>query len=454
MRRVHLIGIGGIGLSAIAKILLARGDQVSGSDLKSSPITDDLAKQGAKISIGHRAENIGDAELVLITSAAHDNNLEVIEAKRRGIRVVKRYDFFPELTQGKKVIAVAGTHGKTTTTGMIASVLVQARLDPSVIVGGRIPELSGNARAGRGEYFVVEADEYDRAFLGLRPSIAVVTAIEMDHPDIFASVGDVQKAFRAFLALVDKGGAVVAHGDSESVERELGLVECEVVRYGFGADNDYRALNVKQNKEGGMDFQVSQKNDEIANFTLRVPGKHNVLNSLAAVAVADRVGVDRETTRRVLQFFVGAERRFEVKGDFGGVTIVDDYAHHPTEIRATLAAARDRYAGRAIWAVFQPHTYSRTKALLDGFAQAFRDADHVIVTDIFAAREQNELGVSARDIVTRMQHRDAQFMTQLDDAADYLTQTLKSGDVLITLGAGDVNRVGELVGAKLRQRSR
>ncbi len=453
MRHVHLVGIGGIGLSAIAKILLAQGDEVSGSDLKASPITEELAKQGAKIFIGHRAENIGDADLVLITSAVHEGNPEVIEAKRRRIRVVKRYDFFPELTKDKRVIAVAGTHGKTTTTAMIASVLMRAGLDPSVIVGGRIPELAGNARAGKGDYFVIEADEYDRAFLGLHPYIAVVTAIEMDHPDIFANVDQVASAFRVFLSQVDRGGAVIACGDNEVVERELKMVECEVVLYGFGANNDYRAFDAIPNKEGGMDFQVSQRNDEVTNFTLRVPGKHNVLNSLAAVAVADRVGVDRETTRRVLQYFIAAERRFEVKGDFGGVTIVDDYAHHPTEIRATLAAARDRYDGRAIWAIFQPHTYSRTKFLLDDFAQAFQDADHVIVTDIFAAREQNDLGISSRDLVARMQHNDARFIAAVGEAVDYLTKNLKPGDVLITLGAGDVNRIGEQVSGKLTKRS-
>jgi UDP-N-acetylmuramate--alanine ligase len=453
-RHVHIVGIGGIGLSAIAKILLAQGDVISGSDLRASSITDELAKQGAKIFIGHRAENIGDADLVLVTSAAHEDNPEVIEAKRQSVHVVKRYDFFPELTKGKKVIAVAGTHGKTTTTGMIASILAKAGLDPSVVVGGRIPELNGNARPGNGEYFVIEADEYDRAFLGLHPHLAVVTAIEMDHPDIFATVDQVASAFGDFLSQVDKGGAVIACGDDEMVEKELRIVECEVELYGFGSKNDYRAFNVKPNKEGGMDFQASHKNDQVTNFTLRVPGKHNVLNSLAAVAVADRVGVDRETTRRVLQYFIAADRRFEVKGEFGGVTIVDDYAHHPTEIRATLAAARGRFQGRSVWAVFQPHTYSRTKALLDDFAMAFRDADHVIVTDIFAAREQDDLGVSSRDLVARMRHNDARFIADQGKAVDYLTQSLKPRDVLITMGAGDVNRVGELLGAKLNYRSR
>jgi UDP-N-acetylmuramate--alanine ligase len=454
MRHVHLVGIGGIGLSAIARILLAQGNQVSGSDLKASSITEELAKQGAKIFIGHRAENIGSADLVLITSAVHENNPEVTEAKRRGLRVVKRYEFLPEITKDRKVIAIAGTHGKTTTTGMIANILVEAGLDPSVIVGGRFQQLDGNARAGTGEYFVIEADEYDRAFLGLHPHIAVVTAIEMDHPDIFVDVDQVARTFREFLSQVDRGGAVVACGDNEVVERELEIVECEVVRYGFGANSDYRGFNAKPNVEGGMDYQVSQKKDEVTNFTLRVPGKHNVLNSLAAVAVADRVGVDRETTRRVLQYFIAADRRFEVKGDFGGVTIVDDYAHHPTEIRATLASARDRYKGRAMWAVFQPHTYSLNEGFAHDLARAFQDADHVIVTDIFAAREQDDLSISSRDLVARMKHKDARFLAKLDEAVDYLARNLKPGDVLITLGAGDVNRVGELVGAGLVHRSR
>ena len=450
-RRVHLIGIGGIGLSAIARVLLARGDAVSGSDLQSSAITDELARLGAKIMIGQRAENVGDVDLVLVTSAAPDDNLEVAEARRRGIRIVKRYDFFPELTAGKTTIAVAGTHGKTTTTGMIATMLVDAGLDPDAIIGGILPELNGNARAGHGKYFVIEADEYDRAFLGLRPTIAVVTSIEMDHPDIFKNVDQVASAFYQFMALVPRDGLVVGCGDAERVSQEMeNLGGTLVIRYGFDAANDWRATDVRLNADGGSDFSAWRGATRVGEFSLRIPGRHNVLNALAALAVADHVGIDLDRAGEMLKRFRGAARRFEVKGEFRGVTIIDDYAHHPSEIRATLAAARARYPARKILAVFQPHTYSRTQALLDDFAGAFGDADQVIVTEIFAARERESKGISGMQVVDRMNHPAARFVASLDECAAWLETELRAGDVLITLGAGDVYRVANTVARRLQ----
>lgn len=445
-RRIHLVGIGGIGLSAIARVLIARGAQVSGSDLRASPLTDELAKLGAKIFIGHRPENIGEADLVLVTSAARADNPEIVEAKRRGIRIDKRYNFFAELTAGKKTIAIAGTHGKTTTTGMIAAILINAGLDPDVIVGGVMPELNGNARAGNGNYFVIEADEYDRAFLGLRPHIAIVTSIEMDHPDIYQNVEQVVGAFHEFLKLVPEDGLIAGCGDAPRVEQELlEIRKTKIVRYGFSMRNDWRATDVKPNARGGSDFLVWHGAEKSGDFELRLPGTHNVLNALAAIVVAHHVGVDMQITFETLKNFRGAARRFEVKGDFAGVTIIDDYAHHPSEIRATLAAARARYGNRKIWAVFQPHTYSRTQALLEEFAQAFNDADHVIVTEIYAARETNSLGVSGAYLIEKMKHRDAHFVADLSACAEFVSRRVRAGEVVITLGAGDVNRVGELI---------
>lgn len=449
--RIHLVGIGGIGLSAIARVLLARGVQVSGSDLRASPLTDELAKLGAKIFIGQRAENIGDVDLVLVTSAARDDNPEIVEAKRRQFRIVKRYDFFAELTAGKKTIAVAGTHGKTTTTGMLATILANAGFDPDAIVGGIIPELNGNARAGRGEYFVVEADEYDRAFLGLTPNIAVVTSIEMDHPDIYRDLDDVTKAFRQFVKLAPVYGLVVGCGESERVTAVMQDARARILSYGFNADNDWSASAIRPNDQGGNDFTVWQRSERIGDFRLRVPGKHNILNALAAIAVTHFIGVDLNVARATLKDFRGAERRFQVKGDFGGVMIIDDYAHHPTEIRATLAAARTRYRHRNIWAVFQPHTYSRTESLLDEFAASFADADHVIVTEIYPARETNARGISGAQMIDRMQHRDARFIGELEMCAKFLASRLRVGDVLITLGAGNVNRVGEIIAQERRE---
>ncbi len=445
-RRVHLIGIGGIGLSAIARVLLARGDAVSGSDLQSSTITDDLATRGVKVFIGHRAENVGNADIVLVTSAARDDNPEIVEARRHGIRIVKRYDFFQELTAGRTTIAVAGTHGKTTTTGMIAMILVDAGFDPDAIIGGIIPELGGNARAGHGKYFVIEADEYDRAFLGLRPVIAVVTSIEMDHPDIFHDEDQVAKAFHEFMARVPHGGLIVGCGDMERVGREMAKFEgTRIVRYGLEAANDWRATDVRLNADGGCDFSVWRGTMRVGEFGLRIPGKHNVLNALAAFVVADHVGIDLNQAGKTLKNFRGAARRFEIKGEFHGVTIIDDYAHHPSEIRATLAAARARYPDRKIWAVFQPHTYSRTRALLDGFAKAFDNADYVIVTEIFAAREQESKGISGKQVVDRMNNPAARFVASLGECIELLEKELRAGDVLITLGAGDVYRVANTV---------
>jgi UDP-N-acetylmuramate--alanine ligase len=441
-RRIHLVGIGGIGLSAIAKILLAQGVAVSGSDLKSSPMTEELQKLGAEIFIGHRAENVGDVDLVLVTSAAQADNPEVLEAKRRGIRVEKRYEFFPELTNGKKVVAVAGTHGKTTTTGMIGAILTHAGFDPSVIVGGMIPELNGNARAGKGEYFVIEADEYDRAFLGLTPRVAVVTTIEMDHPDIYRNVAAVADAFREFMNQVEVDGIVIGCGDDARVANELNQAKRKTIRYGFGAENEWRVMDIKPNALGGNDFAVQHHQFPITNYQLQIPGSHNVLNALAAIAVADEIGIEPRVVQETLRNFRGAARRFEIIGEFNGVTVIDDYAHHPTEIRATLAAARERFPNRALWAVFQPHTFTRTRALLDEFACAFDEADHVIITEIFAARETDTVGTSGRDVVARMTHRDARFIAPLDEAAEYIAQNARAGEVLITLGAGDVNQVG------------
>ncbi len=444
-RRIHVIGIGGIGLSAIARVLIARGCAVSGSDKMPSPITDELSRLGAVVHIGHRAENIGDAEMVLVTSAAPEDNPEVVAARERGIQIVKRYDFFPELTRGKRTIAVAGTHGKTTTTGMIATMLADAGLDPTAIVGGLIPELGGNARAGNGEYLVVEADEYDRAFLGLTPEIAVVTSIEMDHPDIYRDVDDVADAFGQFLRLVPDGGLAVGCGDARRVTRALEGLAARTVRYGLEPSNEWRATGLRVNAQGGNDCTVLHKDATVAKLELRIPGVHNVANALAALVVADHVGIDLDVAAESLGRFRGAARRFEVKGEFRGVVVVDDYAHHPTEIRATLAAARARYPGRAIWAVFQPHTFSRTQALLDEFAEAFVDADHVIVADIFAARERFDPGVNSRDLVERMKHKDARYLAGFDEITSCLAANLKRRDVLVTLGAGDVYRVGERV---------
>jgi UDP-N-acetylmuramate--alanine ligase len=459
---IHFIGIGGIGLSAIAKILLEEGHRVSGSDLQLSPLTANLEALGASIYKGHAAGNVGPADLVIMSSAIRPDNPEVVAARQRGIPVIKRDQMLGRMMEGRYGIAVAGTHGKTTTTAMIAWLLTQAELDPTFIVGGVVENLGTNAQAGQGEHFVIEADEYDYTFLGLKPRLAVVTVIEMDHPDCFRDLGEVTDAFIRFVSLVPEDGSVVGCGDEDRVRAVIQeLAESkgkrgrpQVVTYGLDAGVDWQAVEIRSSEVGGSDFVALKEGRPVGAFGLQLPGLHNVQNALAAIAVADHLRLDLAGVGTALREFRGTKRRFEHKGTAGGMIVIDDYAHHPTEIRATLAAARGRYPDSEIWAVFQPHTYSRTRALLHEFAESFGDADHVIVVDIYAAREYDDLGVSAADIVARMAHPDAHHIAALDEAVGYLLQRLKPDDVLITLGAGDGYLVGERVLASLGQEAK
>ena len=449
---IHLVGIGGAGLSAIAKVLLERGYHVSGSDLAPGPITGPLAARGATIYEGHSGAQVAGADLVLVSSAVPADNPEVAEARRRSIPVVRRPEFLGWLTAEHATIAVAGTHGKTTTTAMIAWLLSRAGLDPSYIIGGVLPELGSNAHAGGGPHFVIEADEYDRTFLGLRPRVAVITTVEWDHVDCYPTPAACRTVFEEFAALLPEEGLLVVCAD-DAVAGELGKLRGTrgkpVISYGLDEGADWQAREVSVNALGGSDFTVWRQDRRLGTISLRIPGRHNVLNAVAALAVADHLDVPFAVAAEALADFTGAERRFEQKGESCGIIVVDDYAHHPTEIRATLAAARQRYPERAIWAVFQPHTYSRTKALLEEFAASFADADHVIVTDIYAARERDTLGVSGVQVVERMVHPDARHIGGLREVADFLLLHLQPGDVLITLGAGDGYLIGEWVLAGL-----
>ncbi len=461
-QHVHFVGIGGIGLSAMAKVLLEEGYRVSGSDLQSSPLMADLEALGAIVYKGHAAGNVGPADLVIMSSAIQPNNPEVVAARQRGIPVMKRDRMLGRMMEGRYGIAVAGTHGKTTTTALIAWLLTRAGLDPTFIVGGVVENLGTNAQAGKGTPFVIEADEYDYTFLGLKPRLAVVTVIEMDHPDCFRDLDEVTEAFVKFVSLVPEDGCIVGCGDESRVraviEGAKGSEGTEgsdegpkVVTYGLGAGVDWQAVEIRANGVGGSDFVALRERQPVGTFSLQLPGLHNVKNALAAIVVADHLGLELAGVRMALREFQGTQRRFEHKGTAGGVVVIDDYAHHPTEIRVTLAAARGRYPDSEIWAVFQPHTYSRTRALLHEFAASFDDADHVIVVDIYPAREYDDLGVSAADIVARMGHPDARHIATLDDATDYLLRHLKAGNVLITLGAGDGYLVGEKALAHLKK---
>jgi len=456
----HFVGIGGIGLSAIARVLLEQGHRVSGSDLKLSPVALALAELGATVYEGHDATHVGQPDVVVVSSAVPVNNLEVEAARQRGIPVIKRDRLLGEMMAGKVGIAVAGTHGKTTTSSLIAHMLVALGHDPTFIVGGVLGNLGTNARAGRGPHFVVEADEYDYAFLGLRPQIAVVTHLEHDHPDCFPTCQDVEAAFRQFLTLTPADGCIIGCGD---VPRVVGLLQerrsrsgaPEVWTYGLAAGLDWQAADLAVNDVGGYDFTVRHGQDGMAlgRFGVPLPGIHNVKNALAAIVVAHRLGLDLASVAEALAAFRPTGRRFEIKGMAAGVTVIDDYAHHPTEIRATLAAARQRFPGRVLRAVFQPHTYSRMQALWDAFAASFTDADHVVVLDVYPARENaaDYPGVTADSFVAAMTHPDARYIGSHDEAVAYLLKDLQPGDLLITLGAGDGYLIGERVLASLEQ---
>jgi UDP-N-acetylmuramate--alanine ligase len=432
-------------------VLLEEGYKVSGSDMKLSPITDGLVRLGATVYEGHSRENVRGANLVLVSSAIPSDNPEVLAARDFGIPVVKRDWFLGRMMEGRYGIAVAGSHGKTTISAMLSLILMDAGYDPTFIVGGILENLGTNAKSGAGDFFVIEADEYDRTFLGLRPDIAVVTNIEMDHPDCYPRIEDMLDAFQEFIRLVK--GCVIGCGDEIRVREVLGRVErAEVITYGLGEDVDWRAVEIRDREGGGKYFVALRGGERVGEFGLRVPGLHNVINALAAIVVADRLGLDLMAVRESLRRFGGVKRRFELKGISKGVTVIDDYAHHPTQLKTTLKTARERYPGKEIWAVFQPHTYSRTKALLREFAKSFADADHVIVTEVYAAREFDTLGVSGSDIVALMEHPDARFIAELDEVVGYLLSHLKPGDLLLTLGAGDGYKVGEEVLAELEGR--
>ncbi len=455
---VHIVGIGGAGMSAIARVLLGRGFRVSGSDRQANDQTAALAAAGVQVYDGHAAANVGDADLVIISSAIPADNLERAAAQARGVPVLKRADLLGELMLGTIGIAVAGTHGKTTTTGMIAHILIAAEQDPTVIVGGTLPELGGNGRFGLGPHFVIEADEYDHMFLGLRPDVAVITNVEHDHPDLFPTSDAYRAAFLQFAARLPDGGRLVICGDdagATELMRDLPAGGLNITAYGLDEGAAARALDVRPNQMGGSDFIVARDGHTIGLARVRVPGLHNVRNALAAIVVTLDLGLDFGLICRALAGFGGVQRRFQLVGEAGGVTIIDDYAHHPTEIRATLAAARQRYPGRRLWAVWQPHTFSRTRLLLDEFAASFAQADRVIALDIYRSRETDDPSLSTAAVVARMAHPAAMHLGERRAAADYILERVKPDDVILTLGAGDGDAVGRwvLAGLQVKQSS-
>ncbi|MFL6415415.1 MAG: UDP-N-acetylmuramate--L-alanine ligase [Bryobacteraceae bacterium] len=454
-QHVHFVGIGGIGMSGIAEVLLTLGYEVSGSDLKLSPITDRLSALGARIYVGHDGRNVTGAKAVVVTSALDATNPEILEARRLQIPVIPRGELLAELMRLKFGIAIAGSHGKTTTTSMVASILNAANLDPTVVVGGRVAGLQGsNARVGKSSLLVVESDESDGSFLKLAPIIAVVTNIDREHLDHYASLEEIQAAFLDFVNKVPFYGAAIVCMEDANIQAIFPGIRRRTMTYGRSPQVDLEIQNI-QLAANGSDFTVRRTGAELGRFRLNVPGLHNVLNATAAIGVGLELEVSTEQLREGLAAFSGVDRRFSVRGVENGVTVLDDYGHHPTEVKATLAAARLGPFNR-ILVLFQPHRFSRTQHLLEEFGTAFHQADEVYLLDIYAASEQAIAGVSARALLEKLQaygHRSAHYLPGTEESIEAIASAAAPGDLIVTLGAGNVSSAAEKILHKLRAKA-
>ena len=448
-QHIHFVGIGGIGMSGIAEVLLNLGYRISGSDARRSAITDRLERLGARIHEGHDAANIEGAHVLVTSTAVRPDNPEVVAAVQKQIPVIPRAEMLAELMRLKYGIAIAGSHGKTTTTSMVATMLDQAGFDPTVVVGGRVNTLGSNARLGRGDFMVVEADESDKSFLKLSPTIAVVTNIDLEHLDFYRDLEEIRSCFVQFVNKVPFYGSVIICLDDPNIQLIIPRITRRIVTYGLRAHAEISAGEVRLSRENFSSlFTVRRESETLGQIRLNVPGEHNVCNALAAVAIGLELEMTFDQIREGLESYNGTERRFQIKGVIGegpdSILLVDDYGHHPTEIRATLAAAKT--SGRRLVVLFQPHRYSRTEALFDEFARSFYDAEAVLLTDIYAASEEPLPGVSAERLareIERYGHRNARYVGGLEEAKIALMQAARPGDLVLTLGAGSVWRVGE-----------
>lgn len=445
VRRVHFVGVGGIGMSGIAEVLLNLGHSVSGSDLHLTSVTERLSSLGAKIFEGHSKENIGDAEVVIISSAIREDNPEVISAKEKGIPLLLRAEMLAELMRLKSVgIAIAGTHGKTTTTSMIGQVVQSAGFDPTLIVGGVVKGIGSNAKIGTGQILICEADEFDRSFLRLLPTIAVVTTIEAEHLDCYRNIDEIKNAFIEFANKVPFYGAIILCLDERGNQEIISSLRRRTIGYGLSRSAEFRAEGPEFS---GLetDYTVIHNDKNLGKVHLRVPGIHNVKNSLAAIATGIELDIPFSQITDALGEFRGVYRRFEIKGEKGEILVVDDYAHHPTEIEVTLRAARNGFKRRVV-AVFQPHLYSRTKDFSHEFGGSFGDADVLVVTDVYPAREEPISGVSGAliaDAAEKAKHKEVYYIPDKREIPQFLRKKAKSGDMVITMGAGDIWKVGE-----------
>jgi len=459
IQRIHFVGIGGIGMSGIAEVLLNLGYKISGSDLKSSAVTQRLASMGATTFEGHVPQNVAGAEVVVTSSAISPDNPEVAEARKQHIPVIQRAEMLAELMRLKYGIAIAGMHGKTTTTSMVATVLAAAGLDPTVVVGGRVDAMGSNARLGKSQYLVAEADESDRSFLKLSPILSIVTNIDREHMDCYRSMRDVRQTFLEFMDRVPFYGMIVACNDDPILRKLLPQVQRRVVTYGTRRGSDFLIRPGAIEQQPGQHrplthFRVSYRAKQLSEFVLHVPGTHNILNATAAVAAGIGLDIPIETIREALETFRGVDRRFQLKGKVAGVSVIDDYGHHPTEIKATLAAARQCGFGK-IHVIFQPHRYTRTKELMEDFTTAFRDADTLRILDIYAASEKPIEGITGESLATRIREASGQnvrYGTSFAEVADAVSSEAESGDMILTLGAGSVSQLGPMILEKLQAR--
>ena len=443
---IHFIGIGGISMSGLAEILLDRKFTVSGSDMKASEITEHLGKIGARIAIGQRAENItDDIDLVVYTAAIHEENEEFAAAKNKNIPMMTRAALLGQIMDNyARSIAVAGTHGKTTTTSMLTHILLQGQLDPTVSVGGMLDRIGGNIRVGQSNVFLTEACEYTNSFLEFHPLYSIILNVEEDHMDFFKDLEDIKHSFHLFASQTAPDGLIIINGEMEHTDDILKDLPQKAITFGLNGDNDYTATDISFDKEGNGSYQLVVDGENMGPVSLKVKGRHNIMNSLAAIACARALGLPMQQILTGLLSFGGTHRRFEYKGNIGDVIVIDDYAHHPTEIKATLTAARE-YPHDELWVVFQPHTYTRTKAFLHQFAEVLTLADHVVLADIYAAREPDTGMVSSRDIVNLLKEAgtDVYYFPTFGEIEDFLLSQVKGHDLLITMGAGDVVNIGE-----------
>jgi len=455
MKSVHMVGIGGIGMSSIAEVLLARGYRVSGSDLTRSETTQRLERLGATIHEGHAAEHVADTDVVVFSSAVKpDQNEETLEARRRHIPLIRRSEMLGELMRQKYGVGIAGTHGKTTTTSMVGLVTREGGFDPTIIVGGKVAVFDSNAVSGEGDIIIIEADEYDRTFLKLTPVLAVVTNVEADHLDVYADMDDIRAAFLQFANAVPFFGAAILCVDDANVREMIDQVQRRVITYGLSPDAIVRGEEVVQD-EAITRFEVFYEKARLGSIELRAPGLHNVQNALAAVAVGIELDIDFPRIQTALGHYSGIQRRFQIKGKALGTLVIDDYAHHPTEISATLAAARRGWSKKRVVAVFQPHLYSRTRDFLDDFARSFSDADAVVITDVYGAREEPLEGISGELLAERVRaagHVDVHYVADKVDLPRHLLESRGEDDLVITMGAGDVWLYGQTYLEVLRRR--